>query len=99
MFHRLPVASRAIAHEIELGGWSLRGPSFETPTFGGLLQDEVRFHGEILAPHGEERGLRRVSNHEARLVTHSLHPGYRSAPQPLLSPALSRASGSSRSIR
>jgi hypothetical protein len=28
-------------------------------------QDEVLFRGEILDPHGEERRLRRVSNHEA----------------------------------
>jgi len=30
-------------------------------------QDEVLFRGEILDPHGEERRLRRVSNHKARL--------------------------------
>src|SRR4029077_4713172 len=29
-------------------------------------QDEVLFRGEILDPHGEERRLRRVSNHEAK---------------------------------
>src|SRR5215468_8273952 len=34
-------------------------------------QDEVLFRGEILDPHGEERRLRRVSNHEAEHV-HSL---------------------------
>jgi hypothetical protein len=28
-------------------------------------QDEGLFRGEILDPHGEERRLRRVSNHEA----------------------------------
>jgi len=32
-----------------------------------VLKDEVLFRGEILDPHGEERRLRRVSNHKARL--------------------------------
>lgn len=32
-------------------------------------QDEVVFRGEILDPHGEERRLRRVSNHEGRSVS------------------------------
>jgi hypothetical protein len=36
-------------------------------------QDEALFHGEILDPHGEERRLRRVSNHEAEHAAQHQH--------------------------
>ena len=57
--------SRAIAC-----GSLFRGPSFETPAVGGLLRMRSCFRGEILDPHGEERRLRRVSNHKAPLCSH-----------------------------
>ena len=43
---------------------SLR-PILRDARFQRAPQDEVLFRGEILDPHGEERRLRRVSNHEA----------------------------------
>jgi hypothetical protein len=43
---------------------SLR-PILRDARFQRAPQDEVLFPGEILDPHGEERRLRRVSNHEA----------------------------------
>ena len=42
---------------------SLR-PILRDARFQRASQDEVLFRGEILDPHGEERRLRRVSNHE-----------------------------------
>jgi hypothetical protein len=47
-----------------LVGWFLCGPSFEARLWRAS-QDEILFRGEILDPHGEERRLRRVSNHDA----------------------------------
>jgi len=60
---------RVVAFEREPGGGFLCRPSFETPAFGGGPQDDDQFRGEILDPHGEERRLRRVSNHMAEYAT------------------------------
>jgi hypothetical protein len=61
-----PPEGRAIAYERGLGGMvSLRRPILRDARFQRAPQDEVLYRGEILDPHGEERRLRRVSNHEA----------------------------------
>jgi hypothetical protein len=61
-----PFESRAIAYERELGGMVSLRPILRDARFQRASQDEVLFRGEILDPHGEERRLRRVSNHEAK---------------------------------
>jgi hypothetical protein len=61
----LPMPGRAIAYERELGGIVSLRPILREARLWRAPQDEVLFRGEILDPHGEERRLRRVSNHEA----------------------------------
>jgi hypothetical protein len=59
------VLSVKFAYERGLGGMVSLRPILRDTRFQRAPQDEVLFRGEILDPHGEERRLRRVSNHEA----------------------------------
>src|SRR5215471_7239746 len=69
----LSLWDRTIAFEEGLCEQLLCSPSFETPTFGGLLRMKS-LRGELLDPHGEERRVRRVSNHEGRDArSHAVH--------------------------
>src|SRR6476620_11223263 len=65
----LPRKRRAIAFEREPGGVVSLRPILRDARLWRAPQDEVLFRGEILYPHGEERRLRRVSNHEAEYAT------------------------------
>ncbi len=44
----------------------LAGPIIEARSRSKSFTDESLFCGEMTDPHGEERRVRRVSNHEAR---------------------------------
>jgi hypothetical protein len=68
----LPLVGRVIAFEGELGGVVSLRPILRDARLWRAPQDEALFRGEILNPHGEERRLRRVSNHEAEYATGKL---------------------------